>query len=224
MISLVLILLCSYLLGSISPSIILSRLIKGVDIRTVGSGNAGMTNAIRLLGGKWGAVVAVIDMAKGFCASMVVTSVFYESVDIMYVDETLLRILACVAVVAGHIWTIFFGFKGGKGVLTIAGGVLGVAPIQVGMCLVIFLIIFALTRYISLGSVLGSWFFAIEVFTQKYILHDPISVYLLWFSLFVALLINYTHRENVKRLLRGEEKKFGSRSAFENNADHPQKA
>ncbi len=224
MISLGLILLCSYLLGSISPSIILSRLVKGVDIRSVGSGNAGMTNAIRLLGGKWGSVVALFDMAKGFCASMVITSIFYESVDIMFVDETFLRILACVAVVTGHIWTVFFRFKGGKGVLTMAGGVLGVAPIQVGMCLLLFVIVFMITRYVSLGSVLGSWLFAITVFTQKYILHDTISPYLLWFSLFVAILINYTHRENIKRLLRGEEKKFGSKTAFEGQTDQPQKA
>lgn len=209
MVSLAIILIMSYLLGSISPSIILSRMIKGVDVRTTGSGNAGMTNAIRLLGAKWGAVVALIDLAKGFCAAMIVTSLFYSDVNMYFIDETLVRILAGVAAVAGHIWTIFFGFKGGKGVLTVTGAVLGVAPAEVGICFMVFLIVFALFRYVSLGSIIGVWFFPANVVIQRFFLHRDISVHLLWFSFIVALLITYTHRENIARLIRGEEKKFG---------------
>lgn len=209
MISLTIILIISYLLGSISPSIILSRMIKGVDVRTTGSGNAGMTNAIRLLGAKWGAVVALIDLAKGFGAAMIVTSLFYQGVNMSYMDETLVRILAGVAAVAGHIWTIFFGFKGGKGVLTVTGAVLGVAPAEVGICFLVFLIVFGLFRYVSLGSIIGVWFFPINVLVQQFFLHRDISIHLIWFSFMVALLITYTHRENIARLVRGEEKKFG---------------
>ncbi|MBL7995471.1 glycerol-3-phosphate 1-O-acyltransferase PlsY [bacterium] len=216
MVSLVIILTASYLLGSVSPSIILSRLLKGVDVRTTGSGNAGMTNAIRLLGGKWGAVVAFIDVAKGFCAAMFITSLFFSGINLAYVDETLVRILAGVAAVAGHIWTVFFGFKGGKGVLTVAGAVLGVAPLQVGICFLVFLIVFGLFRYISLGSIIGSWVFPIMVFIQRFILDSHISFHLVWFSVFVAILITFTHRENIERLLRGEEKKFGKPATHQN--------
>ena len=214
--SLFIILAVSYLLGSISPSIVLSRWIKGVDVRTTGSGNAGMTNAIRLLGAKWGAVVAAIDLAKGFCAAMFVTSMFISGVNLPLIDETLVRIMAGVAAVAGHIWTLFFGFKGGKGVLTVTGAVLGVAPVQVGLCFIVFLIVFGLFRYISLGSIIGAWSFPIIVFIQKFILHDLISPHLIWFSVFVAVLISYTHRENIRRLLHGEEKKFGKPSTQQN--------
>lgn len=216
MVSLSIILIASYLLGSVSPSIILSRLLKGVDVRTTGSGNAGMTNAIRLLGGKWGAVVAFIDVAKGFCAAMFITSLFFSGINLAYFDETLVRILAGVAAVAGHIWTVFFGFKGGKGVLTVAGAVLGVAPLQVGICFLVFLIVFGLFRYISLGSIIGSWVFPIMVFIQKFILGSNVSVHLVWFSVFVSLLITFTHRENIVRLLRGEEKKFGKPATHHN--------
>lgn len=216
MISLLLILIISYLLGSISPSILLSRLIKGVDVRTTGSGNAGMTNAVRLLGAKWGAVVAFIDLAKGFCATKLVTSFFISGVNLAFMDETLVRILAGVAAVAGHIWTIFFGFKGGKGVLTVAGAVLGVAPLQVSICFVVFLIVFGLFRYISLGSIIGAWVFPLTVILQKYVLKDDLSFHLVWFSLFVAILITYTHRENIGRLVRGEEKKFGKSVSSQN--------
>lgn len=201
----------SYLLGSISPSIILSRLIKGVDIRTYGSGNAGMTNAIRLLGGKWGTVVAVFDLAKGFCAAMVIGSWLMPPPEMLIIDPVVVRIMAGTAAVAGHIWTIFFGFKGGKGVLTVTGAVAGVAPTEVGMCFVVFLIIFLLTRYVSLGSIIGAIFFPVIVFIEAWALHEPVSPYLLVFSLFVAVLIMFTHRANIRRLLKGEENKFGSK-------------
>lgn len=220
MISFTLIMVISYLLGSISPSIILSRMIKGVDVRTTGSGNAGMTNAVRLLGAKWGAVVALIDAAKGFCAAMVVTSLFYSGVNMGFMDETLVRILAGVAAVVGHIWTVFFGFKGGKGVLTLAGAVLGVAPAEVGICFLVFLIVFGLSRYVSLGSIVGVWFFPINVMIQQFVLHRDISAHLIWFSFMVALLISYTHRENISRLIRGEEKKFGKSATSTNSPSH----
>ncbi len=213
MLSLFLILLISYLLGSISPSIILSRLIKGVDVRSTGSGNAGMTNAIRLLGPRWGAVVAIVDAAKGFCAAILVAPMLFPGIGLPFIDETLVRILAGVAAVAGHIWTVFFGFKGGKGVLTVAGAVLGVAPAEVGICFLVFLIILALFRYVSLGSITGAWTFPLLVLIQIFFAAGTVSIHLIWFSFLVALLITYTHRENIARLRRGEEKKVGRSSA-----------
>lgn len=208
MTTIILILILSYLIGSVSPSIILSRWVKGVDIRTYGSGNAGMTNAIRLLGPKWGTVVALIDLAKGFSASMVIVFVMRPYIDFSVIDEMLLRILAGAAAVVGHIWTIFFRFRGGKGVLTMAGAILGVAPLEIGLCLVVFLTIFLTTRIVSLGSVIGAICFPIIVFVERWWFRPELSPYLLVFSLFASGLLIFTHRTNIRRLLRGEEHAF----------------
>lgn len=211
MMGLALILLTAYLLGSISPSIVLSRLVKGQDIRTVGSGNAGMTNAIRFLGPGWGTLVALIDLGKGLLSSWGLPVWFAPLVFPLNVDPILIRILAGTAAVAGHIWTVFFGFRGGKGVLTLAGAVLGVAPLPVGICFLIFLLIFLLTRYVSLGSIIGAVSFPVIVLVQKWVFLESVSTYLIGFSIFVAFLIAYTHRANIGRLIRGEESKFGKR-------------
>lgn len=207
--SLMLILLGSYLIGSVSPSIILSKAVKGVDIRTHGSGNAGMTNAIRLLGAKWGAVVAIIDLLKGFLSSMVVVSWIGSWMGLGPFDETLVRILAGLAAVAGHIWTVFFGFRGGKGVLTVAGAVLGVAPMEVGICLVVFLLVFAITRIVSLGSIIGAGCFPIITFVERAFWKPDLSPYLLGFSILACGIILFTHRANIGRLLKGQEPAFG---------------
>lgn len=208
MISLLLILLLAYLLGSISPSILLGRLIKGVDIRTFGSGNAGMTNAMRLLGVRWGIVVMVIDTLKGFTASYLLTSWLYSSVDTTTLDVILVRILAGVMAMVGHIWTIFFNFRGGKGVLTMAGAVLGVAPLQVGICTGIFLIILLISKYVSLSSIIAYSFFPVIVFVLNLIFHVETSIYLKIFSFLIAGVIIFTHRANIGRLVRGEERKI----------------
>ncbi len=207
MISLTLILVLAYLIGSVSPSIILSRLIKGVDIRTYGSGNAGMTNAMRLLGMKWGSVVALIDTLKGFTASYVLTTWLYSPVDETSPDVTLVRILAGSMAMIGHIWTVFFGFRGGKGVLTMAGAVLGVAPLQVGICTAIFLIVLFTTRYVSLSSMIAYSFFPVVVFIFNLAFGVETSVYLKIFSFVIAGAIIATHRQNISRLLKGEERK-----------------
>lgn len=208
MISLTLILALAYLLGSLSPSIILSRIIKGIDIRTYGSGNAGMTNAMRLLGMKWGTVVALIDTLKGFTASYIFTTWLYSAIDATPLDVTLVRILAGSMAMVGHIWTVFFGFKGGKGVLTMAGAVLGVAPLQVGICTMIFLIVLFISRYVSLSSIIAYSFFPVVVFVFNLVFQVETSIYLKIFSFLIAGVIIYTHRENISRLIKGEERKI----------------
>jgi acyl phosphate:glycerol-3-phosphate acyltransferase len=208
MISFTLILVLAYLIGSISPSIILSRLIKGVDIRTYGSGNAGMTNAMRLLGMKWGTVVALFDALKGFTASWILTTWLYSAIDVTPIDLILVRILAGSTAMAGHIWTVFFGFKGGKGVLTMAGGILGVAPLQVGICTAIFVFVLLTSRYVSLSSIIAYSFFPVVVFVFNLVFQVETSLYLKIFSFVVAGAIIFTHRENISRLLKGEERKI----------------
>jgi len=133
MLSITLIILLAYLTGSISPSILISRWVKGKDVRDYGSGNAGLTNAFRMLGLKWGIVILLSDFGKGLFAAMVIPSLSFLHVDLPYIDETLLRIIAASAVVLGHVYPIFFGFRGGKGVLTLAGAVVGIAPFEAGL-------------------------------------------------------------------------------------------
>lgn len=218
MISLTLILVLAYLLGSLSPSIILSRIIKGIDIRTYGSGNAGMTNAMRLLGMKWGTVVALIDTLKGFTASYIFTTWLYSAIDVTPLDVTLVRILAGSMAMVGHIWTVFFGFKGGKGVLTMAGAVLGVAPLQVGICTMIFLTVLFISRYVSLSSMIAYSFFPVVVFVFNLVFQVETSIYLKIFSFLIAGVIIYTHRENISRLIKGEERKIVFNKQSNNSA------
>ncbi len=203
------ILLAAYLIGSLSPSILLATLVKGQDIRKFGSGNAGLTNAIRFLGPKWGTAVALIDLGKGIVASLGLPVWLAPLLGPLSMDPILLRILAGLAAVAGHIWTIFYRFRGGKGVLTLAGAVVGVAPLHVGICFLIFVTVFLLTRYVSLGSIIGSIAFPLTVLFQIVILKESVSPYLIGLSIFVTTLIIYTHRANIARLSRGEESKFG---------------
>jgi acyl phosphate:glycerol-3-phosphate acyltransferase len=211
MITFIIIILFAYLLGSISPSIILSQLVKGVDIRTYGSGNAGMTNAMRLLGAKWGTVVALIDLAKGFCAAWVIPHILLDYSQPLIMDEILIRLIAGFAAVVGHIWTVFFRFKGGKGVLTMAGAALGVAPAPVGICFGIFLLVLLTTRYVSLSSILAIGIFPFMVYMHEWIFQIPASAYLKIFSFCLAALIIYTHRANIVRLWKGEERKINSK-------------
>jgi len=206
---LVTIILVAYLIGSLSPSILLATLVKGQDIRKFGSGNAGLTNAIRFLGPKWGTAVALIDLGKGIIASLGLPIWFAPLLGSLTMDPILLRIIAGLAAVVGHIWTIFYRFRGGKGVLTLAGVVVGVAPLHIGICFLIFAAVFLLTRYVSLGSIIGAIALPLTVIFQRIILKEFVSPYLIGFSIFVATLVIYTHRANIARLSRGEESKFG---------------
>jgi glycerol-3-phosphate acyltransferase PlsY len=156
--------------------------------------------------------VALFDLGKGVLASLGLTVWLSPLLGDLVIDPILLRILAGLAAVTGHIWTIFYRFRGGKGVLTLAGAVIGVAPLHVGICFLIFLVVFLLTRYVSLGSIVGAIVLPMIVLFQKIVLKETVSPYLIGFSFFVTLLIVYTHRANIARLLRGEESKFGKRN------------
>lgn len=226
MFSLLLILALGYLIGSISPSILIGKLFFGVDVRQVGSGNAGMTNAIRAFGKKVGTMVALIDLFKGFVASFWIGLIRTDlaswqlessalQIGAFTLDPVLVQIFAGAAVVAGHIFPLFFGFRGGKGVLTIAGVVLGISPVPVLICMLLFGVVFGLTRYVSLGSILAAVAFPIIVLLQKVWLGDDVSYYLIGFSIVAAVLIVVTHLANIKRLLLGEENRFGSKKTAE---------
>lgn len=191
------ILLVSYLLGAIPTGFIVTRLVAGIDIRQVGSGNIGATNVHRILGWAWYIVVLLIDMAKGIAAVWLAHRISG--------GEIIIKMLAGAAAVAGHNWTIFLRFKGGRGVAASAGVFIGLAPRPMLIIILLFIVIVALTRYVSLGSVVGAlllpfllWFFKAEL---------PLII----FGGLISAAIVIKHIPNIKRLLAGEENKFGSR-------------
>ncbi len=206
MLNMLLMIAISYLMGSIPTSIIAGKLLKGIDIRKEGSGNAGATNVFRVLGWKAGLVVLLIDMLKGWIPTVYVSQLGMDSGLGWHTINY--QILAGVCAMFGHIWTIFASFKGGKGVGTGAGMIIGLAPFPVLVCIIVFIVTVWLTRFVSLGSILASITFMAVVFVQKFALNQPVPIELLVFSVFIPVLIIFTHRANVQRLLKGEENKI----------------
>lgn len=210
----VLILILSYLAGSIPTAVWVSKRFFGFDIREKGSGNMGSTNAFRILGWKWGLFVQIIDLLKGVFAVMVIAAFIGKGVSIpnatIFEDITIIKIMAGIAAVSGHIWSIFVGFKGGKGINTAAGMLIGVAPIDVSIAIGIFLIAVVLSGYISLGSIMAAFSIPSSMFVRYNFLHVDIPGYqtLIYFSLALFLLIVYTHRANIQRLAHGTENRF----------------
>ncbi len=204
------ILLISYLFGSFPTAIIAGKILRKIDIREHGSGNAGATNVFRVLGWKAGITVLLIDMLKGFIPVFWLAPLIYSGA-----REYLIyyQILAAVGAIAGHVWTIFAGFKGGKGVGTSAGVFLGLAPWPLTVALIVFIIVVALTRYVSLGSLLAALTFLTILLMQKYVWAMPISDVLIYLGTAVVILIWYAHRSNIKRLLQGKENKISFSSS-----------
>lgn len=194
----ILIIVIAYLLGNISTSYLVAKRIAGVDIRTQGSGNAGSTNVLRTLGKKAGAMTFVGDLLKGAIAVWVARIL----ADLSGSDIQTSMYLGAVFVVAGHNWPVFLGFRGGKGVATSLGAMLAINTIIALIGFATFLVIVYFTRYVSLGSVLGiSMTPVLMILTQN---KKGILV-----TLFLSISVIYTHRENIKRLLSGTERKLG---------------
>ncbi len=210
MLNLVLIIALSYIIGSIPTSIIVGRLVKGIDIRNYGSGNPGGTNVIRVIGLGWGIFVILFDAFKGFFATSFIAKWLYQGNLVETLNFTSVQILAGCFAVIGHIWTVFAGFRGGKGVSTSAGMLLGIAPFDLLIAFVLFLVIVALTRYVSLGSIVSAISFPfIIILTEKFLKFQHRDFYtLLIFGSVIAILIVYRHKSNIKRLLAGNENKL----------------
>ena len=171
MLSLLYVILLSYLVGSIPTSLIVSKLAKGIDIRQHGSGNAGGTNVIRVLGLKTGIFVILFDIFKGLVATILVAKLMYSPFPFTnrtpFEDFTLVQILAGSAAIVGHIWTIFGGFRGGKGIATAAGMLIGVAPWDILVALGVFTIVFMISRYVSLGSISAAVAFPLTLIVRE---------------------------------------------------------
>lgn len=205
MLSLISIIILGYLAGSIPTSIILSKLLRGIDIRDHGSGNAGATNTIRILGWKIGIAVIIVDVGKGVLATLLVSQLH---IDPVFLTPDMLQIIAGSSAIIGHIWTVFAGFRGGKGVATGAGMLFSLYPVAGLICLVIFASLLLLVRIVSVSSMVTAISLPIVILIMNRFMKYSISNELLYFSIFAAALIVYTHRSNIKRLLKGEEKPF----------------
>lgn len=202
LISIFLVLAGGYLLGSIPTSVWAGKLFHGIDIREHGSGNAGATNTIRVLGWKTGTPVLLIDLAKGWAAAML--PVFFSLAPGNSPLLVNLQILTGLGSIMGHVFPVFAGFRGGKGVSTIFGTFLAIDPLLTLSCMGVFLIVLLITGIVSISSMLAGIAFPLFLF----VFFDTPSVIFRIFSLIVPVALVLTHRENIKRLLKGEEKRF----------------
>ncbi len=190
-------LLAAYLIGSLTFATILVRATRGIDIRTVGSGNAGGTNVLRTSGKRLALVVALLDILKGVVAVLLMKTVTYDP-----------RWLgaAAVAAILGHIFPLFFGFRGGKGVATAVGSFAVLSPWSVLVIVAIFILVVALTRYVSLGSVTAACLLPV---TMGLVFRAAEGVVVAGVA--AALLLIVSHRTNIGRLLSGTESRLGKK-------------
>lgn len=209
------ILILSYLAGSIPTAIMVSKVVMKDDIRNHGSGNAGATNVFRVMGWKPALFVVLVDIGKGTLATMVFASLW---TGIIPLDGLLIRLLAGLAAIVGHIWTVFAGFRGGKGMGTAFGVLIGLAPTASLVSLVIWLILVFATRIVSIGSLSAGLVFPGTLFVQKYLLNENVPAMLLIMGVLLGILVFVTHRSNIGRLIRGEENRFGSQTKSETSA------
>lgn len=196
-----LLIVLAYLIGSVPSSVWVGRYFFNIDIRDYGSGNAGATNTYRVLGPKWGTIVMVADMLKGIVAvKLALLLPDYVESDIRLTN---LQVGLGLAAVVGHIFPIWADFRGGKGVATLFGLVLGISPLTALSCSGVFLFVLYLTRFVSLSSILASVAFPVFILIVFNVENDMYRV----FAIAVALMVVLTHQKNIGRLLRGSESK-----------------
>ena len=194
-------LVASYLLGAVPTSHLVSRSIAHIDLRQHGSGNLGATNLYRVLGWKYAVPVALFDMAKG----VIPVTVFARQVS----RSELFAISCGIAAILGHVFSVFVRFKGGKGVATAAGVMLGLTPVALGVAALVWGLVVGLTGYVSLGSIAAAAVLPLAV----YLLEPPDTPVLLWLDVLIAAGVIALHRRNIQRLLNGMENRFGRRAA-----------
>ena len=203
--ALAVLLVLSYLLGAFPSSVVYGKLLRKTDIRSQGSGNAGGTNAWRVLGWRVGLPVIVTDIAKGALASACIARLPVGSLPF---DFEVVALLCGIAAVVGHVFPVYTRFRGGKGVATGAGMLLVNAPLPAACALGVFALIVFLSGKISLGSILAAISLPISVVLIHRFTAIRYPTLLLALTCALALFILYTHRANIRRLIRGEEKGF----------------
>jgi len=210
---LIILIIISYLTGSTPTSIIVGRITNGIDIRKHGSGNAGGTNVFRVLGWKPALIVVIVDVFKGWLPTAIFAPAFYFAQIIP--DLGVVQILCGFSAVLGHTYTIFAGFKGGKGVGTLGGMLIALFPTVFLFCLAVAVITIMLTGYVSLASMFASVSLPIFLFLLPPIFGtNPAPLSLMVFSLLMPWFITFTHRSNIQRLRNGEENQFKKAMIF----------
>jgi len=193
--------LISYFIGAVPVSFIFCKLIKGVDIRKIGSRNVGATNAARVLGKKYFFIITFLDALKGFIPVFIFKKLFF-------LDFNKFFVLVIISVILGHTYSIYLKFKGGKGVATSAGVFLAVDYRVVLIGLILFLFTLIITKYVSAASIVA----AISLPLSYFILYKKnLNIYFLSLTIFIAFYIIFKHRENIKRIIKKEEYKWGTK-------------
>lgn len=200
--SFVILVVIAYLLGSIPSSVWIGRAFYKIDVREHGSKNAGATNTFRILGPKAGTIVFILDALKGFAAAQLIA---WSQIPVTNPDIIVgMQVGLGFGAFLGHVFPIFAGFRGGKGVATLFGVILGIHPYAALIALGIFLIVFLISKYVSLGSLTAGISFPLLLI----FVFDSTPISLTIFSILVAVLIILTHQKNIGRLVRNEEKRI----------------
>lgn len=201
--TLLFVLFTAYFLGSIPTAVWVGRYFKGIDIREHGSKNAGATNTFRVLGKRFGWLVLLTDVAKGTTAACL--PYFLAQTAFSGKDEYLiLQLVGGFTAVVGHVFPIFAHFRGGKGVATSLGIVIGINPPAAGICLSIFLLVFLTTRYVSLGAMISALCFPV---VSYFFIHDDTRIMII-FTIVLGTLVIWAHRKNIERLWNGTENRM----------------
>jgi len=207
-------LIIAYLLGSVASAVWIGKIFYNLDIREYGSGNSGATNAFRVLGKKAGAAVLLMDSSKGWLSVNIAQLLYsfqlspYLPGSPHYVD---LQLALGVAALIGHIFPIYVGFRGGKGIATLLGMILAIHPIGAIASLGVFVLTLLISRYVSLSSIIASCSFPLVII----LVYQETIPSLVMFSLSIAILVLITHQKNIERLIRKEESRanlFGKKS------------
>ena len=202
-------LVASYLLGAIPTSYLAGRLVRGIDLREHGSRNLGATNLYRVLGWRFAIPVGLLDAAKG----LIPVLVFAPRVS----DSEVFALVCGLTAVVGHVFSVFVGFKGGKGVATAAGVMLGLTPVALGVAAAVWAALVFLTGYVSVGSIAAAAVFPVAV----WLLEPPTRPAILWLDIAVAAAIIWLHRGNIQRLLNGTENRIGGKKRSASNSGPP---
>lgn len=197
-------LIAAYLFGSIPSSVWVGQAFYGIDVREYGSGNAGATNTFRVLGKKAGITVMIMDILKGWTATnlayLIGLSVTGPQNSVQFVNY---QLALGITAVMGHLFPIFAGFRGGKGIATLCGMILAVHTEAALICVLVFLIVLFLSKYVSLSSILAGFTFPLSII---FVFHSPVRSMILY-GMCICILILVTHQKNIERLLKGKESK-----------------
>jgi len=209
-INIIIALILAYLLGSIPTAVWVGKAFHGTDVREHGSRNAGATNVIRVLGWKTGVPVLLADMAKGCLAALL--PLFMHLAPAESSELINLQVFCGLAAIIGHMFPVFAGFRGGKGVATAAGAISAIHPPVTLICLGVFILVFLITGIVSVSSMTAGIAFPVLLFT----FFDTPSLLFRIFSVFIAVAILISHRNNIKRLIKGEEKRLFQKKTKDN--------